>query len=163
MKAYFALKAIGDAADAAHGARPRRILALGGAERTNVFTRIQLALFGQVPWRATPVMPVEIMHLPRWFFFHLSKVSYWSRTVMVPLLVLMALQPQARNPRGIAIAELFRTPPDQVRDWIRGPYRSAWGPVFKARGHDAAPLVPPFPPRPAGARSQAASPSSSSG
>ena len=27
--------------------------------------------------------------------------------------------------------ELFATPPDQVRDWIRGPYRSAWGRVFK--------------------------------
>ena len=92
------------------GAR-QAILAAGGAERTNVFTRAQLALFGQVPWRAVPVMPLEIMHLPLWFPFHLSKVSYWSRTVIVPLLVLMALRPEARNPRGIAIPELFRTPP----------------------------------------------------
>ncbi len=119
--------------------------AMGGAERTNVFARIQLALFGQVPWRATPVMPVEIMHLPRWFFFHLSKVSYWSRTVMVPLLVLMALRPRARNPRGMSIAELFRTPPEQVRDWIRGPYRSAWGIVFKTLDTVLRPLVPFFP------------------
>ena len=132
VKAYFALKAIGDLPDAPHMLRARAaILAAGGAERTNVFTRIQLALFGAVPWRATPVMPVEIMHLPRWFFFHLSKVSYWSRTVLVPLLVLMALRPRARNPRGIRIDELFETPPDQVTDYIRGPYRSAWGPVFK--------------------------------
>ena len=132
VKAYFALRAIGDLVDAPHMALAReRILAMGGAERSNVFTRVQLALFGQVPWRATPVMPVEIMHLPRWFFFHLSKVSYWSRTVMVPLLVLMALRPQARNPRGISVAELFCTPPDQVTDWFRGPYRSAWGPVFR--------------------------------
>src|SRR3978361_787116 len=120
VKAYFELKAIGDAPDAPHMLRARAaILAAGGAERTNVFTRIQLALFGQVPWRAVPVMPIEIMHLPRWSFFHLSKVSYWSRTVTVPLLVLMALRPQARNPRGVSIAELFVTPPDQVRDWIR--------------------------------------------
>jgi squalene-hopene/tetraprenyl-beta-curcumene cyclase len=107
------------------------ILAAGGAERTNVFTRAQLALFGQVPWRAVPVMPLEIMHLPLWFPFHLSKVSYWSRTVIVPLLVLMALRPKARNPRGIDIRELFRTPPDQVTDYIRGPYRSGWGRFFK--------------------------------
>jgi squalene-hopene/tetraprenyl-beta-curcumene cyclase len=133
VKAYFALKAIGDSVDAPHMVRAREaILSRGGAARTNVFTRIQLALFGQVPWRATPAMPVEIMHLPRWFFFHLSKISYWSRTVLVPLLVLMTLRPQARNPRGISIAELFVTPPDEVTDWIRGPYRSAWGPVFKA-------------------------------
>ena len=35
----------------------------GGAERANVFTRFLLALFGIVPWRAVPVMPVEIMLL----------------------------------------------------------------------------------------------------
>jgi squalene-hopene/tetraprenyl-beta-curcumene cyclase len=133
VKAYFALKAIGDDPQAPHMARARAaILAAGGAERTNVFTRVQLALFGQVPWRAAPVMPVEITLLPRWFFFHLSKVSYWSRTVLVPLLVLMALRPRARNPRGIQVQELFRTPPGQIRDWIRGPFRSAWGHVFKA-------------------------------
>ena len=102
VKAYFALKAIGDDPDAPHMRRARdAILAAGGAERTNVFTRAQLALFGQVPWRAVPVMPLEIMHLPLWFPFHLSKVSYWSRTVIVPLLVLMALRPKARNPRGV--------------------------------------------------------------
>jgi len=133
VKAYYALKAIGDDPDAPHMARARAaILDAGGAERTNVFTRAQLALFGQVPWRAVPVMPLEIMHLPLWFPFHLSKVSYWSRTVIVPLLVLMALRPTARNPRGVHIQELFRTPPEQVRDWIRGPYRSAWGRFFKA-------------------------------
>lgn len=132
VKAYFALKAIGDDPDAPHMRRAREaILAAGGAERSNVFTRAQLALFGAVPWRAVPVMPLEIMHLPLWFPFHLSKVSYWSRTVIVPLLVLMAKRPIARNPRGIGITELFRTPPDQVTDWIRGPYRSAWGHFFK--------------------------------
>ena len=132
VKAYFALKAIGDPADAPHMRRARQaILAAGGAERTNVFTRAQLALFGQMPWRAVPVMPPEIMHLPLWFPFHLSKVSYWSRTVLVPLLVLLALRPTARNPRGIRIDELFRAPAEQVRDYIRGPYRSPWGRFFK--------------------------------
>ncbi len=146
VKAYYALKAIGDLPSAPHMARARvAILAAGGAERSNVFTRIQLALFGQVPWRAVPVMPVEIMHLPQWFFFHLSKVSYWSRTVLVPLLVLMALRPRARNPRGIEVPELFCTPPGQVRDWIRGPYRSAWGPVFKVVDSIVRAVEPAFP------------------
>ncbi len=132
VKAYFALKAIGDDPDAPHMRRAREaILAAGGAERTNVFTRAQLALFGAVPWHAVPVMPVEIMHLPLWFPFHLSKVSYWSRTVIVPLLVLMALRPKARNPSGIGIGELFRVAPEWIGDWIRGPYRSGWGRFFK--------------------------------
>ncbi|MCQ8242060.1 squalene--hopene cyclase [Rhizosaccharibacter radicis] len=132
VKAYFALKLIGDDPDAPHMARARAmILAEGGAERANVFTRFQLALFGAVPWRATTCMPVEIVFLPRRFFFSIWHVSYWSRTVMLPLLALAALRPCARNPRGVRVDELFQTPPDQVRDWIRGPYRSAWGPVFK--------------------------------
>ncbi len=43
--------------------------------------------------------------------------------------------------------ELFRTPPDQVRDWIRGPYRSAWGRVFKFLDIAVRRLEPLFPRR----------------
>ncbi len=132
VKAYFALKMMGDDIEAPHMARAREaILAAGGAERTNVFSRIQLALFGEIPWRGVPVMPVEIMLLPRWFPFHLDKVSYWSRTVTTPLLVLMSRKPLARNPRGIHIPELFCTPPEEIKDWIRGPFRSVYGHMFK--------------------------------
>jgi squalene-hopene/tetraprenyl-beta-curcumene cyclase len=130
VKAYFALKAVGDAPDAPHMARARLgILEHGGAARCNVFTRIQLALFGELPWHAVPMMPVEIMHLPRWFPFHLSKVSYWSRTVIVPLLVLMAMKPRAKNPRGITVRELFapgtQSRPPKVK-------RSVWAVLFDA-------------------------------
>ena len=112
VKAYFALKMIGDSPDAEHMQRARRaILAAGGAEKANVFTRILLALFGVVSWRAVPMMPVEIMRLPVWFPFHLSKVSYWARTVIVPLLVLNAKRPKARNPRGVRIDEVYSDSP----------------------------------------------------
>ncbi|MBV9523911.1 MAG: squalene--hopene cyclase, partial [Alphaproteobacteria bacterium] len=132
VKAYFALKAVGDAVEAPHMARARAaILARGGAARSNVFTRILLALFGEVPWRAVPVMPVEIMILPRWFPFHLDKVSYWSRTVIVPLLVLMAMQPRARNPKKISISELFATAPDAVTNWLTPADESIWGILFE--------------------------------
>jgi squalene-hopene/tetraprenyl-beta-curcumene cyclase len=96
------------------------ILKRGGARRCNVFTRVTLALFGELPWRAVPVMPVELMLLPSWSPFHIAKVSYWSRTVLVPLLVLMAIKPRARNPQGVHIGELFLEPPETVRDWITG-------------------------------------------
>jgi squalene-hopene/tetraprenyl-beta-curcumene cyclase len=133
VKAYYALKCIGDDINAPHMLKARNlILSHGGAARTNVFTRIQLALFGAVPWDACPVMPVELMLMPNWFPITMRKVSYWSRTVMTPLLVLMAKKPQARNPRNIRIDELFVTPPALVRDWIRGPYKSSWGYFFKA-------------------------------
>ncbi|HWK43300.1 MAG TPA: squalene--hopene cyclase [Stellaceae bacterium] len=132
-KAYYALKLVGDPIDAPHMVKARElILAHGGAARCNVFTRIALALFGQVPWRAVPVMPVEIMNLPRWFPFHLSKVSYWSRTVIVPLLVLMTLKPRARNPLGIGVAELFVRPPQVEQYHHKTPGNAFWGTVFVA-------------------------------
>jgi squalene-hopene/tetraprenyl-beta-curcumene cyclase len=121
VKAYFALKLAGDDPEAAHMRRARAaILQQGGAARANVFTRIALALFGQLPWRGVPYIPVEIMLLPRWFPFHLDRVSYWSRAVMVPLLILCTQKPLARNPRHVDIRELFTTAPDEERDYFRG-------------------------------------------
>lgn len=122
VKAYYALKLAGDDPDAPHMRRARAaILSRGGAAQSNVFTRIALALFEQVPWRAVPVMRVEAMLLPHWAPFHIDKVSYWSRTVMVPLLVLAALKPVARNPRNVDIQELFIVPPNRVRKYLTNP------------------------------------------
>jgi squalene-hopene/tetraprenyl-beta-curcumene cyclase len=132
VKAYFALKMLGDDLDAEHMQRARdSILAQGGAEQCNVFTRTLLALFGVMPWRAVPIMPVELMLLPRWFPFHVSKVSYWSRTVLVPLLVLNSLRPLGRNPRGIRIDELFARSGRPACLPCRAPHqRRLWFEVF---------------------------------
>ena len=101
VKAYFALKMIGDDPEAPHMREAREaILARGGADKANVFTRFLLALYGQSPWSAVPTVPVELILLPRWFPVHLSKMSYWARTVIVPLLVLAVKKPVARNPLG---------------------------------------------------------------
>ncbi len=122
VKAYFALKLAGDGPEAPHMVRARAaILERGGAARANVFTRITLALFGQIPWRGVPYIPVEIVLLPRWFPFHLDKVSYWSRTVMVPLFILCTRKPVAANPRKVHIRELFTTPPEEERHYFRRP------------------------------------------
>jgi squalene-hopene/tetraprenyl-beta-curcumene cyclase len=133
VKAYFALKMIGDPIDADHMRRARAaILAHGGAAGSNVCTRVLLSLFRVVPWRSVPVMPVEIMLLPRWFPFHLDKVSYWARTVIVPLLVLQALKPQARNARGVKIDELFVEPPQSVGPPAKAPHqRWSWFLFFR--------------------------------
>jgi squalene-hopene/tetraprenyl-beta-curcumene cyclase len=132
VKAYFALKMIGAGVDEPHMQRARAwILAEGGAAHSNVFTRNLLALFGEIPWRGVPVMPVEIMLLPRWFPFHIDKISYWARTVLIPLTVLNALKPKARNPKGVGIAELFTMPPEKVRNWPKGPHqKSPWSEIF---------------------------------
>jgi squalene-hopene/tetraprenyl-beta-curcumene cyclase len=133
VKAYFALKMIGDSPEAEHMQRARRaVLAAGGAEKSNVFTRILLALFGVVSWRAVPMMPVEITLLPEWFPFHLSKVSYWARTVIVPLLVLNAKRPKARNPKGVRIDELFFDAPVNAGMAARAPHQhQGWFVLFR--------------------------------
>jgi len=124
VKAYFALKLSGHDENETSMLRARRwILDHGGAERTNVFTRILLAWFEQVPWRAVPYIPAEIMLLPRRFLFSLDRISYWSRTVMVPLFVLYSLKARAANPTGTDIRECFVEAPGSVRKWfeVRSP------------------------------------------
>jgi squalene-hopene/tetraprenyl-beta-curcumene cyclase len=120
VKAYYALKLAGDNVQAPHMVKARKaILERGGAAKSNVFTRIALALFGELPWRGVPYIPVEIMLLPKWFPFHIDKVSYWSRTVMVPLFILCTRKPKAKNPRNIGIRELFMVAPEKERHYFR--------------------------------------------
>ena len=149
VKAYFALKMIGDAPQAPHMQRAREAIRLrGGAERANVFTRCLLALYGIVPWRAVPEMPVEIMLLPKWFPFHLDKISYWSRTVIVPLLVLMAKKPRAVNAKGVTIDELFLEPPQSLGPTPKAPQQKAsWFWFFRGVDNVLRAAEPVFPKR----------------
>jgi squalene-hopene/tetraprenyl-beta-curcumene cyclase len=119
VKVYYALKLAGDSPDAKHMSRLRNfILSKGGAAKANVFTRIALATFEQLPWRGVPYIPVEIMLFPSWFPFHLDKVAYWSRTVMVPLFILCTLKATAKNPNKVGILELFVTHPDEEKHYF---------------------------------------------
>ena len=116
VKAYFALKLAGDSPSEPHMVRTRNwVRANGGAEAVNVFTRITLAIFGQIPWRTVPAMPVEIMYLPKWWFFNLTKVSYWSRCVIVPLLIIFAKRPVVDLTLEQGVDELFLTDPSKLR------------------------------------------------
>ena len=108
VKAYFAFKLMGYSPDEPLMLRAREnILAKGGVTKVNVFTKITLALFGQYDWRGVPFMPVEIMLLPRWSYFSLYEISYWSRTVLVPLLILIDLKPVCPIPPAASIDELY--------------------------------------------------------
>lgn len=122
VKAYFALKLIGDDPEAAHMQRAcKAILARGGAARCNVFTRITLAMFGDLPWRGVPMVPAELVFLPRWFPVNLLKMSYWSRTVMAPLAVLCSFKVRAANPLSVHVRELFMTPPEKEKHYFDRP------------------------------------------
>ena len=146
VKAYYALKLAGDDPNAPHMLKAKRaVLERGGAAKSNVFTRIALAIFEQVPWRAVPFIPVEIMLLPKWFPFHLSKVSYWSRTVMVPLFILCSYKAKAKNPKGVNIRELFVTAPEKEKKYF--PVRSRLNKmilILERIGFTLQPLIPGF-------------------
>ena len=108
VKAYYALKLSGVSPNSKLMKLAKEfIIKNGGAEQSNVFTRITLAQFGQISWEAIPFMPIEIINFPKWFPFNIYKISYWSRTVLIPLLIIMDRKPLANNPNGIDIQELF--------------------------------------------------------
>ncbi len=137
VKSYFALKMIGELPDAPHMARAREaIRSRGGAIHSNVFTRFMLAMFGVMRWRSVPVLPVEIMLLPMWSPFHLNKISYWARTTIVPLMVLAALKPRAKNVSGVGIDELFLQAPHSIGMTAKAPHQS-WGWFVLFRGLDS--------------------------
>ncbi len=116
VKAYFALKLSGVSADEPCMLRARdRILAMGGVVCANVFTKITLALFDQYDWKGVPSMPPEIMLLPKRFYFSIYAISYWSRAVLIPLLVVFANQPVCRIPREQGIDELYVAPRSEIR------------------------------------------------
>ncbi|MCA9296819.1 MAG: squalene--hopene cyclase [Phycisphaerales bacterium] len=108
VKAYFVLKLMGDDPDADHMQAARRcVREHGGAEHVNTFTNFYLACLGQVPWSAVPSIPPEIMLLPSWSYFHLTKVAAWTRTMIVPLSLVVTLRPTRTLPRAVSIDELY--------------------------------------------------------
>jgi squalene-hopene/tetraprenyl-beta-curcumene cyclase len=147
VKAYFALKMIGDSPEAPHMARAREAMrSRGGAVHSNVFTRFMLAMFGVLTWRSVPVLPVEIMLLPMWSPFHLNKISYWARTTLVPLMVLAALKPRAKNTLGVGIDELFLQPPHSIGMTDKAPHQSrGWFVLFRGLDRVLRVIEPYFP------------------
>ncbi|GAA2353884.1 squalene--hopene cyclase [Saccharopolyspora halophila] len=125
-EAYVALKLAGDDVDAPHMSRAREwVLANGGLERTRVFTRIWLAMFGEWSWNDLPAMPPEVVLLPKWFPLNVSDWGCWARQTVVPLTVVCTLRP--RRDLGITVRELRTGRPTAPprREW-------SWGYGFHA-------------------------------
>lgn len=99
VKAYFALKLMGDDLNSPHMRRARqRVLALGGAEKCNTFTRFFFAALGQISYDACPSIPPEVVLLPKWFYFNLYHVSAWTRTMILPLGIVTTFRYTRRKP-----------------------------------------------------------------
>ena len=116
VKAYFCLKLYGDSPDAPHMSRARAVIrSMGGAEKCNSFSNFYLAALGQISWNAVPAIPPEIVWLPKWFYFHMDRLSAWSRTMILPLAIVATLQPTRKLGSEQGIAELFLSEHDRHR------------------------------------------------
>lgn len=116
VKAYFALKIAGHASESPHMRKAREvILSLGGAESCNSFTKLYLAILGQIPYSNCPTVPVEMILLPRWFYFNIYAMSSWSRTIFVPLSIVNAYKPIRQLPEACGIREIFLEAPEKPR------------------------------------------------
>jgi squalene-hopene/tetraprenyl-beta-curcumene cyclase len=115
VKAYFALKLVGHDPRAGHMQRARQaILAAGGADQVNSYTRFHLALLGQISYEQCPAVPPEVMLPPKWFPANLYAISSWSRTMVVPLSIIWAHRPVCKLDPSRGIRELFVKEPE---DW----------------------------------------------
>ncbi|MDQ1747980.1 MAG: squalene-hopene/tetraprenyl-beta-curcumene cyclase [Frankiaceae bacterium] len=102
VEAWVALRLAGDDITAPHmSVAAEWIVANGGVERSRVFTRMWLALFGLWSWDDLPNLPPEIVYLPRWFPFNLYDWACWARQTIVPLTIVATLRPVRPLPFGI--------------------------------------------------------------
>jgi len=125
VEAWVALRLAGDAAAAEHMRLAEGwILDAGGVERSRVFTRIWLALFGLWSWDELPNLPPELVFLPKWFPFNVHDWACWARQTIVPLTIVATLRPA--RPLPFAIDELRTSAPAAPRL----PARS-WGGFFQ--------------------------------
>ncbi len=108
IECYFALRLAGVDKDSPNMVRARDfILKNGGIEKSRVFTKIHLAMFGIVPWHACPEMPAWFIYMPVWFPFNIYEFSSWARATIVPLLVFITLKKTVKLNNNIDLSELF--------------------------------------------------------
>jgi len=133
VKGYFALKLCGDSVDDPHMVRARQcILSLGGAERANSFTKFYLVALGQIHYTAVPSIPPEIVFLPKWFYFHLDKVSAWTRTMITPLMIVSSHKPIRKLPDHLGIEELYVSQTDRHRFMGNEHGHRTWTTIFNS-------------------------------
>ncbi len=141
VKAYWVLKIAGYDPESEPMQRAKlAILAAGGAERVNSFTRYYMALLGIISYRQCPAVPPELTLLPNWSPINLYEMSSWSRTIVVPLSLLWAFQPKTQLSVEHRIDEIFcqspekmpvSMPPSDQLDDLKSKTWIPWAAVFR--------------------------------
>jgi squalene-hopene/tetraprenyl-beta-curcumene cyclase len=109
VEAYLALRLAGDDPRSAHMRRAAEcVRSLGGLERARVFTHIWLSMIGLWSWDDVPVMPPELILLPKKFPLALPQWGCWARQTIVALTVVGSFK--LVHPIGFTVDELRAGP-----------------------------------------------------
>lgn len=104
-RAYVAMKIAGVSASDLIMSRARhRVLALGGLQGCNSYTKINLSLFGLYPKQYVPSIPPELVLIPGNLLYEMSS---WTRAIVVPLSIVQALGGVRPVPEGLDVEELY--------------------------------------------------------
>ncbi len=138
VEAYTALRLAGDSPEAPHMATAASwIRARGGIEATRVFTRIWLALFGEWRWDDLPVMPPELIYLPRWFPLNVYDWACWARQTIVPLTVVCSFRPVRPFPFTLTELRGYGRSASDPGSVLRDPWTAVFQGLDKAlRGYE---------------------------
>lgn len=121
IEAYFGLKLTGMRAGDEPMMQARRwILSKGGIANSKTLARFYLAAMNQVPWHATPALPVEITLLPNWFALNMYELSSWARGTVFALMMLQAKKPAVEVDWRQGVLELYLQPPHLTEFATRG-------------------------------------------
>lgn len=107
VECYLALKLCGLPASSPELTAAREFIAqAGGISRTHGLTRLWLLVFGQIDWNTAPTVPPELILAPRLSPLSIYSFASWARLTMVPLLILLEVQPTHRLTEDRGIGEL---------------------------------------------------------
>ncbi len=81
-----------------------KVLALGGLQTCNSYTKINLSLFGLYPRKYVPSVPPEIVLVPGDVIYEMSS---WTRAIIVPLSIVQAIGITKSTPGGMNVEELL--------------------------------------------------------
>jgi squalene-hopene/tetraprenyl-beta-curcumene cyclase len=111
VKAYTGLKLAGYTTDNSILKQARdKILALGGLQACNSYTRINLSLLGLFPKKFAPTIPPEIILLPGGNFYPggvLYEMASWTRAIIIPLSIVQSVGGVRTISNGPGVDELY--------------------------------------------------------
>lgn len=100
-------------------AAKRFILANGGIENTDMYTKILLALTGQYNWPKSKLIPIELILLPLTYPINFYQFSVFGRANLAPIIILADTKFSIKTKKSPNLSDLFTNRTDV--DWARSP------------------------------------------